>query len=57
MAVLAPCCCAFEDGNAFVHDGFEVLGFRVEGRDWGCHCGEVGVGLIVVSVIGWDDGV
>jgi hypothetical protein len=35
LAVLAPCCCALEDGDAFVHDGFEVLGFGVEGWDFG----------------------
>jgi len=41
FAFLAPCCCAFEDGDAFVHDGFEVLGFGVEGWDVGRrHCGE-----------------
>lgn len=39
FAVLAPCCCAFEDRDAFVHDGFEVLGFGVEGWDvGGGHC-------------------
>jgi hypothetical protein len=27
LAVLTPCCCALENGDAFVHDGFEVLGF------------------------------
>jgi hypothetical protein len=37
LAVLAPCCCALEDGDAFVHDGFEVLGFGVE-------CGDLGRG-------------
>jgi hypothetical protein len=39
FAFLAPCCCAFEDGDAFVHDGFEVFGFGVQGGDgWGGHC-------------------
>lgn len=30
---LAPRGCAFEDGDAFVHDCFEVFGFGVEGGD------------------------
>jgi hypothetical protein len=31
FTLLTPCCCALEDGDAFVHDGFEVFGFGVEG--------------------------
>jgi hypothetical protein len=38
LAVLAPGSGAFEDGDAFVHDGFEVVGFGVQGGDfWGRH--------------------
>jgi hypothetical protein len=33
FTLLTPCCCALEDGDAFVHDGFEVFGFGVEGWD------------------------
>jgi hypothetical protein len=31
VAVFAPSCCAFEDCDAFVHYGAEILGFGVEG--------------------------
>ena len=31
VAVFAPSRCAFEDRDAFVHDGAEILGFGVEG--------------------------
>jgi hypothetical protein len=35
FTLLTPRCCTFEDGDAFVHDGFEVFSFGVEGRDFG----------------------
>jgi hypothetical protein len=39
FALLTPCRGALEDGDAFVHDGFEVFGFGVEGGDFGGrHC-------------------
>jgi hypothetical protein len=39
FTLLTPCCCALEDRDAFVHDGFEVFGFGVEGGNFrGGHC-------------------
>jgi hypothetical protein len=39
FTLLTPCCRALEDGDALVHDGFEVLGFGVEGGDFCGHDG------------------